>query len=140
MQPRAWDLVRRRFALWTLTLSCVLGLAAYLFSGRPLALSFLAGALIGALNLSILAGSADRLLRAVQDVPNVPAGTGGRAARAWALMRWPSLALATAAVLWYMPGRPDGLAAGVFTALAAFSGAALQSRADLSRDDLEPDR
>ena len=87
MQPRAWDLVRRRFALWTLTLSCVLGLAAYALSGRPLALSFLAGALIGALNLSILAGSADRLLRAVQDAPNVPAGTGGRAARAWALMR-----------------------------------------------------
>lgn len=140
MQPRAWDLLRRRFALWTLTLTGVLGLAAGLVAGRPLAASFVAGAVIGALNLAILAGSADRLLRAVQDSPQIPEGTGGRAARAWALIRWPALALATAAVLWYMPGRPEGLAAGVFTALTAFCGAALQSRADLSRDDPEPDR
>lgn len=142
MLAATWDLVRRRVYLWTLTLTLAGTLLAYLLFGADQAWSLLAGALLGAANLSLLAGAAYRFVRSVQSSPQLHAGRGGSAATAWALVRWPALALATAAVLWYMPGRPEGFAAGVFTALTAFCLAALHSRTDLSgdEDDPKPDR
>ena len=50
-----------------------------------------------------------------------------------AMLRWPATALATAAVLWYMPGRPEGLVVGVLVALVGFTAAALQSADELTR-------
>ena len=137
MPQSTWDLVRRRAYLWTLTLTVVASLLARWFAGPAQAWSVVAGALIGAINLLALGRAVARLVREVQAAPQLQAGSRGGAALA--LVRWPVAALATVAVLWYMPGRPEGLAAGVFAALVAFCLAALQARDDLSRDDHEPD-
>ena len=97
----------------------------------------LGGALVGLFNLVSLGRAVHRLVQGVQADPQArPAGNPGAGL---ALVRWPVAALATVAVLWYMPGRPEGFAAGVFVALVAFCLAALPGRADLSPDDLEPD-
>ncbi len=135
MDAATWDLVRRRFYLWTLTLTLAAAGLVGLCVDASQAWSLVAGALLGGVNLSLLAGAAYRLVREVQASPQLHAGGGGQAATAWALVRWPVAALATAAVLWYMPGRPEGLTAGVFVALVGFCAAALHSRGDLSRDD-----
>lgn len=143
MTPDPWDLMRRRVYLWTLTLLLIAAVVTVLVFDAAQAWSLTAGALLAGFNFSLLARAAARFARAAQAAPQAHASEGGRAATAWALMRWPALALATATVLWYMPGRPEGFAAGVFVALVAFSLAALQSRSDLSGDedqDPEPDR
>jgi hypothetical protein len=137
VQPVTWDLVRRRAYLWTLTLTVVTALLAGWLAGPAQAWSVVAGALIGAVNLLALGRAVDRLVREVQASPQHHPGSRGWTALA--LVRWPACALATVAVLWYMPGRPEGLAAGVFAALVAICLAALQGRGDLSRDDSEPD-
>ena len=137
MRPATWDLVRRRVYLWTLTLTAIAAGLAGALAGAEQAWSVVAGAAIGLLNLASLARAVVRLVAEVQADPQRRPGGGGGAGLA--LVRWPVAALATVAVLWYMPGRPEGLAAGVLAALAAFCLAALQSRADLSSDDLEPD-
>jgi hypothetical protein len=132
-----WDLVRRRVYLWTLTLTLIAAVSAAALAGAEQAWSVVAGALIGFVNLGSLARAVVRLVAEVQADPQ--RGPGGAGGVGLALVRWPVAALATVAVLWYMPGRPEGLAAGVLAALVAFCLAALQSRADLSRDDPEPD-
>ncbi|MBZ5708016.1 ATP synthase subunit I [Nannocystis pusilla] len=137
MRPATWDLVRRRVYLWTLTLTAIAAGLAGALAGAEQAWSVVAGAAIGLLNLASLARAVVRLVAEVQADPQRGPGGGGGAGLA--LVRWPVAALATVAVLWYMPGRPEGLAAGVLAALAAFCLAALQSRADLSSDDPEPD-
>lgn len=124
MQAATWDLVRRRVYLWTLTTTVVAVVVAAWWGGAEQAWSVLAGALIGFLNLSSLARAVLRLFAAAQADPQRHAGGGGRTALA--LVRWPVAALATVAVLWYMPGRPEGLAAGVLAALVAFCLALLQ--------------
>ncbi|MDC0669892.1 ATP synthase subunit I [Nannocystis radixulma] len=137
MRPATWDLVRRRVYLWTLTLTVIAAGLAGALAGAEQAWSVVAGAAIGFLNLASLARAVVRLVAEVQADPQRRPGGGGGAGLA--LVRWPVAALATVAVLWYMPGRPEGLATGVLAALAAFCLAALQSRADLSSDDPEPD-
>ncbi|HEY8379011.1 MAG TPA: ATP synthase subunit I [Nannocystis sp.] len=137
MEPVTWDLVRRRAYLWTLTLTVLVALPAAWLAGRAQAWSVVAGALLGLLNLLALARAIERLVREVQAAPQLRAAS--RSGATLALVRWPVAALATVAVLWYMPGRPEGLAAGVFTALVAFCLAALEAREGLSRDDSEPD-
>ena len=135
MTPDPWDLMRRRVYLWTLTLLLIAAVVTALVFDAAQAWSLTAGALLAGFNFSLLARAAARFARAAQAAPQAHASEGGRAATAWALMRWPALALATATVLWYMPGRPEGLTAGVFVALVGFCAAALHSRGDLSRDD-----
>lgn len=137
MRAATWDLVRRRVYLWTLTLTLITAVLAAWLAGVEQAWSVVAGAAIGFLNLASLARAVVRLVAEVQADPQRQAGGAGGAALA--LVRWPVAALATVAVLWYMPGRPEGLAAGVLAALSAFCLAALQSRAALSSDDSEPD-
>lgn len=124
MHAATWDLLRRRVYLWTLTLTAVTAVVAAWWGGVEQAWSVVAGALIGFFNLASLARAVVRLLAEAQADPQRHAGGGGGAALA--LVRWPVAALATVAVLWYMPGRPEGLAAGVLAALAAFCLAALQ--------------
>lgn len=124
MQAATWDLVRRRVYLWTLTLTVVTAVLAAWWGGAEQAWSVVAGALIGFLNLASLARAVVRLVAEAQADPQRHAGGGG--GTALALVRWPVAALATVAVLWYMPGRPEGLAAGVLAALVAFCLAALQ--------------
>jgi hypothetical protein len=145
VRAATWDLMRRRVYLWTLTLTAITAVLAAWFAGAEQAWSVVAGAAIGFFNLASLARAVVRLVAEVQADPQRHAGGGGGAALA--LVRWPVAALATVAVLWYMPGRPEGLVAGVLAALTAFCFAALQShgppdlegRADLSSDDSEPD-
>lgn len=107
-----------RIALWTLTLAVPAATLAAVLHGSEQALSVLLGAALGALNFLALARAA---LRAFQQT-----GSTGRAAPLLATLRWPATALATAAILWYMPGRPEGLVAGVLIALLGLTATALQ--------------
>lgn len=139
LQARADLLARwaRRIGLWTLTLAAAAALATLLLAGRDQAVSVLLGALIGLLNLQSLARAGFRVLLAAEAEPDATAARTGRFAPLLAALRWPATALATAAVLWYMPGRPEGLVAGVLIALIGFTAAALQSAREL--DHLRPD-
>jgi hypothetical protein len=128
--PSQHDATRRwtwRICLWTLTLSVPAALLAAVLSGHEQALSVLLGALLGALNFLSLARAAIRSL-------GQTAATG-RATPLLAILRWPATALATAAILWYMPGRPEGLVAGVFIALLGLAATALQLQ---PADDPDP--
>ncbi len=123
----------RRIGLWTLTLAVVTALATLGFAGHDQALSVLLGAAIGLLNFQSLARAAVRMLLAAQAEPDATAAAEGRFAPLLAMLRWPATALATAAVLWYMPGRPEGMVLGVLVALVGFTAAALQSAGEISR-------
>lgn len=121
----------RRIGLWTLTLAAAASLLTLLVAGSEQALSVLLGATIGLMNLQSLARAAFRMLLAAEAEPHTTAASTARFAPLLAALRWPATALATAAVLWYMPGRPEGLVAGVLVALAGFTAAALQSAPEL---------
>ena len=132
----------RRIGLWTLTLAIPTSLLALALAGHEQALSVLLGAAIGLMNLQSLARAAFRMLLAAEAEPDQAAARTARFAPLLATLRWPATALATAAVLWYMPGRPEGLVAGVLVALAGFTAAALQSAQELTGatpDDDPPD-
>ena len=122
-EPSHPDATRRwtwRIGLWTLTLAVPATVLAAALGGRAQALSLLLGAALGALNFLALARAALRLLG------DPEAASQGRSAPLLATLRWPATALATAAILWYMPGRPEGLVAGVLVALLALAVSALQ--------------
>ena len=129
----------RRIGLWTLTLALSAALLTYPLAGRDQALSVVLGALLGLFNLQSLARAGFRVLLAAEAEPDATAARPGRFAPLLAALRWPATALATAAVLWYMPGRPEGLVAGVLLALIGFTAAALQSARDLNRPDPDDD-
>jgi hypothetical protein len=127
--PALWT---RRIGLWTLTLSTAAALVLCLLGHAAQALSLLLGAALGALNFLSLTRAALRVLREAEADPDPVAAREGRFAPLLAALRWPATALATAAVLWYMPGRPEGLVAGVLVALVALTAAALQGSRELS--------
>lgn len=129
----------RRIGLWTLTLALSAGLLTYPLAGRDQALSVVLGALLGLFNLQSLARAGFRMLLAAEAEPDATAARTSRFAPLLAALRWPATALATAAVLWYMPGRPEGLVAGVLLALIGFTAAALQSARDLNRPNPDDD-
>jgi hypothetical protein len=141
MSPRADLRVRadlltlwaRRIGLWTLTLAVPTALLALALAGGEQALSVLLGAAIGLFNFQSLARAAVRMLLAAQAEPELTAASTSRFAPFLAMLRWPATALATAAVLWYMPGRPEGLVVGVLVALVGFTAAALHSAGEISR-------
>lgn len=135
LQARADLLARwgRRIGLWTLTLGLAAALVALVLADHEQALSVLLGAVIGLLNLHSLARAGFRVLIEAEAEPDATAARTGRFAPLLAALRWPATALATAAVLWYMPGRPEGLVAGVLVALIGFTAAALQGARDLDR-------
>ena len=117
----------RRIGLWTLTLAVPAALLALALAGHEQALSVLLGAAIGLFNFQSLARAAVRILLAAEAEPDATAASTRRFAPLLAMLRWPATALATAAVLWYMPGRPEGLVVGVLVALVGFTAAALHS-------------
>ncbi|MEZ4382917.1 MAG: hypothetical protein R3A79_16445 [Nannocystaceae bacterium] len=131
--PR-WDLWCRELYLWSLTFT-VPGVAAAWFLWSPAqALSVAAGAAIGLLNLHLLGRSAFRMLAASQ--AELEAARGPRFAPLMAVVRWPLAALATATVLWYMAGQPEGLVVGVSLAFLGFVIAGVRSAPlDLEDDD-----
>lgn len=129
----------RRIGLWTLTLALAAASLTYPLAGRDQALSVVLGALLGLFNLQSLARAGFRMLLAAEAEPDATAARTSRFAPLLATLRWPATALATAAVLWYMPGRPEGLVAGVLLALIGFTAAALQSARELNRHNPDDD-
>jgi hypothetical protein len=123
----------RRIGLWTLTLAVPTALLALALAGHEQALSVLLGAAIGLFNFQSLARAAVRILLAAEAQPDATAASTSRFAPLLAMLRWPATALATAAVLWYMPGRPEGLVVGVLVALVGFTAAALHSAGEITR-------
>ncbi|HEY0137723.1 MAG TPA: hypothetical protein VGB85_26740, partial [Nannocystis sp.] len=108
-------------------------LLALALAGHEQALSVLLGVAIGLFNFQSLARAAVRILLTAEAEPDATAASTSRFAPLLAMLRWPATALATAAVLWYMPGRPEGLVVGVLVALVGFTAAALQSAGEISR-------
>lgn len=141
MKVRADLLVQwgRRIGLWTLTLAAAAAALTYPLAGRDQALSVVLGALLGLFNLQSLARAGFRMLIAAEAEPDATAAATSRFAPLLATLRWPATALATAAVLWYMPGRPEGLVAGVLLALIGFTAAALQSARELNLPNPDDD-
>jgi len=123
----------RRIGLWTLTLAVLVALLTLALAGHAQALSVLLGAAIGLFNFQSLARAAVRILLAAEAEPDATAASTSHFAPLLAMLRWPATALATAAVLWYMPGRPEGLVLGVLVALVGFTAAALHSAGELTR-------
>lgn len=129
----------RRIGLWTLTLALAVAALTFVLAGRDQALSVVLGALLGLFNLQSLARAGFRMLLEAEAEPDATAARTSRFAPLLATLRWPATALATAAVLWYMPGRPEGLVAGVLIALVGFTAAALQSARELNHLGSDPD-
>lgn len=129
----------RRIGLWTLTLTLAAAALTLVLAGRDQALSVVLGALLGLFNLQSLARAGFRVLLEAEAEPDATAARTSRFAPLLAALRWPATALATAAVLWYMPGRPEGLVAGVLIALTGFTAAALQSARELNHPDPDED-
>jgi len=123
----------RRIGLWTLTLAVLAALLTLALANHAQALSVLLGAAIGLFNFQSLARAAVRILLAAEAEPDATAASTSHFAPLLAMLRWPATALATAAVLWYMPGRPEGLVVGVLVALVGFTAAALHSADELTR-------
>ena len=112
---------RRRAALtraWilTLVLVAVASGAAWLLHGHALALGVALGALFGMLNITALDWILTSLIsRAQREKPS----SRGWSIPALLLLKWPVVLLALAGVLWYIPARPEGLAAGLILSLVA---------------------
>lgn len=132
-----WDLWLRRFYLWTLTFTAPAAALAWQLGGVGQALGVVWGALIGLVNLQLLGRAVFRIVQEPAD--QLRAASQRRFAPLAALVRWPLTALATVAVLWYMPGQPEGLAAGVSIALLGFVTAGLQAAAEAERQPPRPD-
>lgn len=122
--PR-WDLWRRRLYLWTLTAAAPAIAAAWLWWAPGQALGLACGVAIGLANLHLLGRAAFRMVQRPQ--AELEAAARQRFAPLMAALRWPLAALATAFVLWYMPGQPEGLAIGFSLAFLGFVLAGLAS-------------
>ena len=127
--PVSWDLWRRRVYLWTLTLLAPGVLLTWLVWGELAAISVLLGGGLGLFNLQLLGGAVFRMVGSLAAEPDA---SQPRASPAAAPFRWLGTALATAAILWYMAGQPEGLAAGFTLALLGFVAAATQTSGELS--------
>ena len=123
----------RRAALWTVVMAAIAGAISLPLFGREMSLGIALGALVGWVNLWLLARALRAMLRDPQQYR--PAG-----ARTWVLpgvllLKWPFILLALALILWYMPARPEGVALGALLALVGASIASIGSnRAATSPD------
>ena len=118
-------LLLRRAALWTLAMVVIAGAISLPLSGHEMSLGIALGALVGWVNLWLLA----RALRTMLRDPRQYRPTGSRT---WVLpgvllLKWPFILLALALILWYMPARPEGVALGALLALVGASIAALRA-------------
>jgi len=116
--------------LLTLALAAVAGGSTAALWDPQIGLGIALGALVGLLNIALLA----RALTAVLSDPrrHRPARPGGRALPGLLLLKWPLVLVALAGILWYMPARPEGVAAGVILSLVA---AAIAARPRASDSD-----
>jgi hypothetical protein len=115
----------RRAALWTAVMTVLAGAISLPLFGREMSLGIALGALVGWVNLWLLARALRVMLRDPQQYR--PVG-----ARTWVLpgvllLKWPFILLALALILWYMPARPEGVALGALLALVGASIAAIGS-------------
>jgi hypothetical protein len=115
----------RRAARWTAALTAIAGAISLPWLGREMSLGIALGALLGWVNLWLLA----RAVRAMLRDPQQHRPTGRRT---WVLpgvllLKWPFILLALAGILWYMPARPEGVALGALLALVGASMAALRA-------------
>ncbi len=120
----------RRAGLWTAILTVIAGAISLPLFGHEMSLGIALGALVGWVNLWLLA----RALKTVLRDPQQHRPTGQRT---WVLpgvllLKWPFILLALAGILWYMPARPEGVALGALLALVGASIGAL--RADRASD------
>ncbi len=131
----SWDLWRRELYLWTLTCTVMALPLVWLLWDPAQALSVAAGAAIGLLNLHLMGRSAFQMFGA--PVAALRQTQSPRFAPLMAVVRWPAAALATACVLWYMAGQPEGLVVGVSLAFLGFVIAGVRS-APIDFDDEDP--
>jgi hypothetical protein len=113
----------RRAALWTAALVAIAGAISLPLFGREMSVGIALGALVGWVNLWLLAKAVRAMLRTPQQYR-----PGGQ--RTWVLpgvllLKWPVILLALACILWYMPARPEGVAVGALLALVGASIASL---------------
>lgn len=115
----------RRAGLWTIGLVAIAGAISLPMVGPEMSLGIALGALVGWVNLWLLA----RALRVMLRDPSQyrPAGRRRWVLPGVLLLKWPFLLLALAFILWYMPARPEGVALGALLALVAASIAALRA-------------
>lgn len=114
----------RRAALYTGLMTAVAGAISLPLFGREMSVGIALGALVGWVNLWLLARALRVMLRDPQQYR--PVG-----ARTWVLpgvllLKWPFILLALAFILWYMPARPEGVALGALLALVGASIASLR--------------
>ncbi len=113
----------RRTTTWTVALTVAAAGISWWIGGPDLALGVALGALVGLANLMLLT-------RALAKVLANPDQHRPAAGRKWVLptamvLKWPFLLLALGLILWYLPARPEGVAAGVALSLLAASMAAI---------------
>lgn len=119
----------RPLLTWTIGLALpAIGVA--LSWDRELALGIALGALVGGASIRQLAQAISHGLSRAADSPSAPVDTDRRhSLRGLSLaVRGPVVLLVLAGILWYMPARPEGLAAGVAIALLAAVIAASRAR------------
>ena len=113
----------RRAGGWTVALTAVGGAISWAIFGTEMSLGIALGALVGWVNLWLLSKALSTVLRSPEQYRPV----GGRT---WVLpgvmlLKWPFILLALGLILWYMPARPEGVAAGALLALVGASIAAV---------------
>ncbi|MCX4240357.1 hypothetical protein [Paraliomyxa miuraensis] len=113
----------RRAAAWTAALAGLAGAISLPLFGRDMSLGIALGALVGWVNLWLLA----RALRVMLRDPHQhrPAAHQTWILPGVLLLKWPFILLALAGILWYMPARPEGVAVGALLALVGASIGAL---------------
>lgn len=126
----------RRAALWTAVMAAIAGAISWPLLGREMSLGIALGALVGWVNLWLLAKALRSMLRDPQQ--HRPVGR-----RTWVLpgvllLKWPFILLALASILWYMPARPEGVALGALLALVGASIGALKTKQGANRDEPPP--
>ncbi|MBL4685492.1 MAG: hypothetical protein JKY37_12935 [Nannocystaceae bacterium] len=102
---------------WIVALVVVAGGISWWLSGRDMALGVALGAVVGLANLMLLSRAMAKMLANPQQHRPV-------AGKKWVLptvivLKWPFLLLALGLILWYLPARPEGVAAGVALSLLA---------------------
>jgi hypothetical protein len=127
----------RRAAWWTAAMTAIAGAISLPLFGREMGLGIALGALVGWVNLWLLARAVKAMLRDPQQYR--PVG-----ARTWVLpgvllLKWPFILLALAFILWYMPARPEGVALGALLALVGASIATL-SKNESAKDQGSADQ
>ncbi|MCA9652602.1 MAG: hypothetical protein KC501_21980 [Myxococcales bacterium] len=124
----------RRAAAWTTGLVVIAGAISHAMLGLEMSMGIALGALLGFVNLWLLAKALGKVLRN-------PEQYRPGAAQTWVLpgvilLKWPFILLALGVILWYMPARPEGVAVGALLALVGASIAAIRGNRD--SDELNP--